>query len=145
MGIPMLKIRPLRDRLIFNMGILILARLHIYLETAPWAPSQKTVFLGMGIFHYKDKTVVRPSYLYNGNAYTGKTIFSWDGTLEASRFKVSIFLFTLFSGKLLVAAARSSTEFQSNINIVMTSVIVLKLDKILSSYLILKCPSEAHL
>ena len=24
-------------------------------------------------FRYKDKTVVRPSYLYNGNAYTGKT------------------------------------------------------------------------
>ena len=24
-------------------------------------------------YHYKDKTVVRPSYLYNGNSYTGKT------------------------------------------------------------------------
>ena len=30
-------------------------------------------------FHYKDKKVVRPSYLYNGNLYTGKTAFSyWD-------------------------------------------------------------------
>ena len=26
-----------------------------------------------GYFHYKDKTVVRPSYLYKGNSYTGKT------------------------------------------------------------------------
>ena len=26
-----------------------------------------------GDFHYKDKTVVRPSYLYYGNAYTGKS------------------------------------------------------------------------
>ena len=32
-----------------------------------------------GIFHYKDKTVVRPSYLCNGNPYTGKTFLYWDG------------------------------------------------------------------
>ena len=25
-------------------------------------------------FCYKNKTVVRPSFLYNGNAYTGKTV-----------------------------------------------------------------------
>ena len=37
MGIPMLKIRWSRDRLIFNMGILILARRHLYIETAPWS------------------------------------------------------------------------------------------------------------
>ena len=31
-------------------------------------------------FHDKDKTVVRPSYLYNGNTYTGKTTsLYWDG------------------------------------------------------------------
>ena len=31
-------------------------------------------------FHYKDETVVRPSYLYNGNSYTGKTTpLYWDG------------------------------------------------------------------
>ena len=35
MGIPMLKIRQLRDHLIFNMGILILVRWHLYIETAP--------------------------------------------------------------------------------------------------------------
>ena len=34
-GIPMLKIRRSRDRLIFNMGIPILVRRHIYNETAP--------------------------------------------------------------------------------------------------------------
>ena len=33
------------------------------------------------IFHCKEKTAVRPSYLYNGNSYTDKTAsFYWDGT-----------------------------------------------------------------
>ena len=32
-----------------------------------------------GDSHYKDKMVVRPSYLYNGNPYTGKMIYLyWD-------------------------------------------------------------------
>ena len=35
MGIPMLKIIRSRDRLIFNMGIPILVRRHLYIETAP--------------------------------------------------------------------------------------------------------------
>ena len=34
-GIPMLKIRRSQDRLIFNMGIPILVRRHLYIETAP--------------------------------------------------------------------------------------------------------------
>ena len=35
-------------------------------------------------FHYKDKTVVRPSYLYNKNPYNGKTTsLYWDGPLCA--------------------------------------------------------------
>ena len=37
-----------------------------------WGP-----FFFSGIdLHYKDKTAVRPSYLYNGNPYTGKTVAS---------------------------------------------------------------------
>ena len=36
MGIPMLKIKRSRDRLIFNMGIPILVRRHLYIETGPW-------------------------------------------------------------------------------------------------------------
>ena len=37
--------------------------------------------LRYGDFHYKYKTVVRPSYSYNGNPYTGKTAsFYWDAT-----------------------------------------------------------------
>ena len=36
MRIPMLRIRRSRDRLIFNMGIPILVRLHPYIETVPW-------------------------------------------------------------------------------------------------------------
>ena len=35
MEIPMLKIRRSRDRLIFNMGIPILVRQHLYIETPP--------------------------------------------------------------------------------------------------------------
>ena len=38
MGIPMLKIRQSRDRLIFNMGILILVSWHLDIETAPSSP-----------------------------------------------------------------------------------------------------------
>ena len=53
----------------------------------------KTVFPGMGISFYKDKTVSRPSYLYNGNLHTYKTaslywaalgMTSWNG--NAFRF-----------------------------------------------------------
>ena len=36
LGIPMLKIRRSWDHLIFNMGIPILVRRHLYIETAPW-------------------------------------------------------------------------------------------------------------
>ena len=35
-GIPILKIRWLREHLIFNMGIPILVRRHLYIETDPW-------------------------------------------------------------------------------------------------------------
>ena len=40
-GIPMLKIRWSRDRLIFNMGIPILVRRHLYIETPPALRSSK--------------------------------------------------------------------------------------------------------
>ena len=36
MGIPMLKIRRSRDRLIFNTGIPLRVRRYLYIETAPW-------------------------------------------------------------------------------------------------------------
>ena len=51
----MIKIRQSRDRLIFNMGI------PIY-----WDGPQKVVSINR-YFHYKDKMVVIPSYLYNEN------------------------------------------------------------------------------
>ena len=38
-GIPMLKTRRSRDRLIYNMGIPLLVRRHLYIETAPDCPS----------------------------------------------------------------------------------------------------------
>ena len=42
MGIPMLKIRWSRDRLIFNMGIPILVRRHLYIESASSSPTGMT-------------------------------------------------------------------------------------------------------
>ena len=40
----------------------------------------KTIFPGMVISIIKRRWVVRPSYLYNGNAYTGKTVsLYWNG------------------------------------------------------------------
>ena len=41
------------------------------------------VFLRYGELHYKEKTVIRPSYLYNRNSYsTGKTTsLYWDGPM----------------------------------------------------------------
>ena len=45
MGIPMLKIRRSQDRLIFNMGIPILARQHLYIEMARWASFQYQNYL----------------------------------------------------------------------------------------------------
>ena len=46
-----------------------------------WAPSQyKDGLSRYGNFHYNDRTVVRRSYLYTGNSYTGKTTsLCWDG------------------------------------------------------------------
>ena len=52
----MLKIRRLRDRLIFNKGIPILVRRHLYIETAPWLPSQSDTcngkYIAMSRRHY---------------------------------------------------------------------------------------------
>ena len=44
LGIPMLKIRRSWDRLIFNMGIPILVRRHLYIETVPVSPYRIFVF-----------------------------------------------------------------------------------------------------
>ena len=45
MGILMLKIRRSRDRLIFNMGILILVSRHLCIETAPWTSEVYILFV----------------------------------------------------------------------------------------------------
>ena len=52
----------------------------VVLQWRSRAPSQcKDVLSGHGDFHYEYRTVVRPSYLYNGNPYTDKTTSSyWD-------------------------------------------------------------------
>ena len=48
MGIPMLKIRQSRDRLIFNMGIPILVSWHLDIEMAPSSPVRYIVFCEVG-------------------------------------------------------------------------------------------------
>ena len=48
MGIVVLKIRRSRDRLIFNTGILILVRRHLYIVTGPWFIIEN-IFPGTGI------------------------------------------------------------------------------------------------
>ena len=50
-------------------------------------------------FHYKDKTVVRPFYLYNGDPYTGKMTSYWDSPQIITRtmivLSIGIFQATL--------------------------------------------------
>ena len=50
-------------------------------QPGPASLWMKSVFLfRYGDYHYKDKSVLRPSYLCNGNSYTGKMASSyWDG------------------------------------------------------------------
>ena len=39
-----------------------------------------------GKFHYKNKGVVKPCFLYNGNCHTGKTTYLyWDGSQNVSK------------------------------------------------------------
>ena len=62
MGIPMLKIRRSRDRLIFNMGIPTLVRRHLYIETAPWfqwVTSSKPFHLDINVMICMYKCVAR--------------------------------------------------------------------------------------
>ena len=42
--------------------------------------------------HYKDKTVVRPSYLYNGNPYPERPSLYWKGALIISDRGVDLFI-----------------------------------------------------
>ena len=83
-GITMLKIRRSRDRLIFNVGIIILVRRHLYIETAPcwqWNNSERwtnishgsTIFIATlhifhgasnGIYRAYSPFVMRPVFSY---------------------------------------------------------------------------------
>ena len=42
-------------------------------------------------YHYKDKTVMRPSYLYNGNSYPGKTAFSYWDNPQITNYRQCLF------------------------------------------------------
>ena len=70
MGIPLLKIRRSRDRLIFNMGILILVRRHIYIERAPWWPPMRDEYQIKRQFW--DKTILHSPCRQNGYLPTSK-------------------------------------------------------------------------
>ena len=54
-----------------------------------WAPSQfKGRLFRYGDFHDKDTTVVRPSYLYNGNSYIDNTFsLYWELVISIIRFR----------------------------------------------------------
>ena len=53
--------------------------MHICVARPQWV---KDCLSRYGNFHYKDKMVVKPSYLYNGNSYTGGlTHLYWDRPL----------------------------------------------------------------
>ena len=88
----MLKIRRSRDRLIFNMGIPILVRRHLYSEMAPRPSFNMKSVIRCRNYHYNDKIkmVMRPSYLCNENPFTD-TYTKWSPWLC---FKVK----THFSG-----------------------------------------------
>ena len=66
-----------RNLSLLNMNLLVTKIIHFR------APSQyKDDLFGYGILHCKDNTVEIPSYLYNGNSFTGKTVYLyWDGPL----------------------------------------------------------------
>ena len=74
MGIPLLKIRQSRDHLILNMGIPILVRQHLNINTAPrpWFNINMLSYQCRKP-HYGDKMVVRSMCLHNRNSYTGET------------------------------------------------------------------------
>ena len=56
----------------------------------------KDHLIGCGNMHYKDKTVMRPSYLHNGNPYTGKmTSLYWDNLQKANVLsELSLYIYT---------------------------------------------------
>ena len=67
-------------------------RLHSFkINPSEYAPRPrlniKTVFPRYGVSHVKDKAVVRPSYLWHGDPYTGKTTsLYWDSRLMSIAF-----------------------------------------------------------
>ena len=66
MGIHMLKIRRSWDRLIFIMGIPILVRRHLYIETVPWYWYHiMTMSYQYSECRWGEKTVVKPPYIQN--------------------------------------------------------------------------------
>ena len=83
MGISDIKIRWWGDHLIFIMGIIKLGKMTFLYQRAQF--QYKDWFSRYGDFCYKDKIVVRPSYLYNRNTHTGKMTFLYgDDQLEDS-------------------------------------------------------------
>ena len=67
---------------------------------------------------YKDKTVVRPSYLYNGNSYAVKTILLyWDGPLIAyAHYQDMVTLFAL----LTIYKGCASVNITHRLDVIMT-------------------------
>ena len=71
-----------------------------------WAPFQyHHCLFGFGDLHYKDMIIVRPSCVYTGNSYTGKTTsLYWNDTLEAisaSRFAFYCYHYYHYRNKMV--------------------------------------------
>ena len=100
MGIPMLKIRRSRDRIIFNMAIPILVRQHLYIDMAPRSFYLLMAWVGcagpwfsMKMFykyrksHGRDKLILQPSCLHNGIFDTSEAAHS-----SPIRVRCSVFM-----------------------------------------------------
>ena len=92
MGIPMLKIRRSRDRPIFNMGIPILVRGHLYIETAPRAvcTSTEKIQSNCWVLHevIYSKLLISFSYLvsmcFTLFDFCRASCYSWGGDYSSS-------------------------------------------------------------
>ena len=127
MGIPMLKIRWSRDRLIFNMGIPILVRRHLYIETASW----------------KFQMIFSLSYVYHQDIFTTRPTNSLDEiqTLTATKQYKKYTPFVRYLERIGCVAEVTLTTILSNFNKVQA---VNSIDEYCLNNLFIKCPWWCH-
>ena len=65
--------------------------------------NKKTTFPGYVDFHYKDKTVMRISYLYNRNPYIGATSLYWEGPWPLFETKTLFYQYRHFHSDMVLS------------------------------------------